>query len=187
MTGLTLLSRKVLYTGRVFDLVVDNIQYASGNHGVREIARHPGGAVTVPLLDDGSVIFVKQYRYPLQTFLIELPAGKLSPGEDPAAAASRELAEETGYTPRNLEHLVTIYSTPGFCDEQLSIYLARGLVLRPEGPAREEGEAAMTIETVPLSVAVEKALRGDFQDAKTIVGLLLADARLKSEHDRSRR
>jgi 8-oxo-dGTP pyrophosphatase MutT (NUDIX family) len=187
VTDLTLLSRKVLYTGKVFDLIVDNIQYPSGNHGIREIARHPGGAVTVPLLEDGNVVFVRQYRYPLQRKLTELPAGKISPGENPDAAALRELTEETGYVAGSLEHLVTIYSSPGFCDEQLFVYLARDLSSRPGGPAREEGEAAMTLETMPLSVAIGKVFRGEFQDAKTIVGLLLADARVKNDSARGKR
>jgi ADP-ribose pyrophosphatase len=124
---LKLLSRELLYTGRVIDLLVDRVEYPSGRSGVREIARHPGGAVTVPLLDDGRVILVSQLRYPLGKRVTELPAGKLAPGEDPLAAAKRELAEETGYSAGSLEHLVTIYTSPGFCDEVLHVYLARGL------------------------------------------------------------
>ena len=83
-------SRRIVHTGRVFDLIVDTVEYPSGKRGVREIAQHPGGAVAVPLLDDGSVVFVNQLRYPLGRRITELPAGKLSPGEDPKAAAARE-------------------------------------------------------------------------------------------------
>jgi len=174
---LKLLSREVLYTGRVIDLLVDRVEYPSGRTGVREIARHPGGAVAVPLLDDGRVILVSQLRYPLGRRVTELPAGKLAPGEDPMSAAARELAEETGYSAASLEHLATVYTTPGFCDEQLHIYLARGLSLIPGGVRREEGELSMTVEEIPLDEAVARAVRGEFPDAKTIIGLLLAEKR----------
>jgi ADP-ribose pyrophosphatase len=176
---LKLLSREVLYSGRVFDLLVDRVEYPSGKAGVREVARHPGGAVTVPLLNDGRVLLVSQLRYPVGRRVTELPAGKLGPGEDPMAAAGRELAEETGYSAGSLEHLATVFTTPGFCDEELHIYLARGLSLVPEGPRREEGELNMTLDAVPLAVAVERAVRGEYPDAKTIIGLLLAEKRLK--------
>jgi ADP-ribose pyrophosphatase len=175
---LKLLSREVLYTGRVIDLLVDRVEYPSGRAGVREIARHPGGAVTVPLLDNGHVLFVSQLRYPVGRRVTELPAGKLAPGEDPKNAAGRELAEETGYGSASLDHLATVYTTPGFCDEELHIYLARGLSLLPGGPRREEGELNMTLEEIPFDDAVARAVRGEFPDAKTIIGLLLAEKRL---------
>ena len=178
---LRLLSREVLYTGRVIDLVVDRIEYPSGTTGIREIARHPGGAVTVPILDDGRVLLVTQLRYPIGPRVTELPAGKLSPGEEPKAAAGRELAEETGYGASSLEHLVTVFTTPGFCDEELHVYLARGLTPLPGGARREEGELTMTLEAVPFAEAVSRAVRGEFPDAKTIIGLLLAEKRLREE------
>src|SRR6266705_1552470 len=108
-------SRQVLYSGRVFDLIVDQVEYPSGNKGVREIAHHPGGAVTVPILDDGRVLLVNQLRYPFGEHIYELPAGKLDPGEDPHIAAARELEEETGYIAGSLEYLASIYTSPGFC------------------------------------------------------------------------
>jgi len=176
---LKVLSREVLYSGRVIDLIVDRVEYPSGRAGVREIAHHPGGAVTVPLLDDGCVLLVSQLRYPVGTRVTELPAGKLSHGEDPAAAAGRELAEETGYQAASLEHLATVLSTPGFSDERLHIYLARGLAPDPGGARREEGELNMTVEKMPFAEAVARAVRGEFPDAKTIIGLLLAEKKLR--------
>ncbi|HXX62725.1 MAG TPA: NUDIX hydrolase [Bacteroidota bacterium] len=169
------LSHEVFYSGRVFDLIIERVEYPSGAQAVREIARHPGGAATVPLTDDGRVLLVRQMRFPLGRFITEIPAGKLSPGEDPAQAAARELAEETGYDARRMEKLAAVYTSPGFCDELLHLYLGRGLVARPEGPRREEGEQSMTLESVPLADAVQNALNGTYQDAKTILGLLLTE------------
>jgi ADP-ribose pyrophosphatase len=171
-------SREVLYTGRVFNLIVDQVEYPGGERGVREIAQHPGGAVTVPILGDGRVVLVRQFRYPFGRQILELPAGKLDRGEAPEHAARRELAEETGYEAASIEHLATIYTTPGFCDEQLHIYLARGLAMRPSGHAREIGEQTMTLEYLPLREAAERAAGGEIPDAKTIIGLLLAEKRL---------
>jgi ADP-ribose pyrophosphatase len=172
------LERKVLYRGRVFDLIVDQVEYPSGNKAVREIAHHPGGAVVVPILDDGRVIMVKQLRYPLGKDVLELPAGRLSPGEDSELAAARELEEETGWVAGNLEKLTSIYTTPGFCDEELHIYLATGLRNSTDGHKREEGELGMTVHTPLLSEALRMVETGKIQDSKTIIGLLLVGRRL---------
>lgn len=172
------LERKVLYRGRVFDLIVDKVKYPSGNESVREIVHHPGGAVAVPILDDGRVIMVKQLRYPLGKDVLELPAGRLSPGEDPEVAAARELEEETGWVAGNLEKLTSIYTTPGFCDEELHIYLATGLRASTDGHKREEGELGMTVHMLLLSEALRMVEAGAIQDSKTIVGLLLVGRRL---------
>jgi ADP-ribose pyrophosphatase len=174
------LTREILYSGKVFDLIVDRVQYPSGTIGVREIAHHPGGAVVVPIMDDGRVMMVKQLRYPLGKHIMELPAGKLNPGEDAERAARRECEEETGWIPTALEKLTSIYTTPGFCDEELHIYLATGLQQSPDGHKREEGEFSMTIHLVPLAEAVHMVLSGELQDSKTIVGVLLAERYLQT-------
>ena len=176
--GLRRLKREVLYRGRVFDLIVDEVAYPSGNTSIREIVHHPGGAVAVPLLDDGRVVLVRQLRYPLGAQILELPAGKLSPGEDPRSAAARELEEETGWVAGKLEKLTSIYTTPGFCDEELHIYLATDLKRAPGGPKREEGEFTMTVENISLPDAIRMAEQGELRDGKTIVGLLLAGKRV---------
>jgi ADP-ribose pyrophosphatase len=172
------LQRDILYQGKVFNLIVDQVEYPSGNRGIREIAEHPGGAVVVPILDDGRVALVRQLRYPLGRRILELPAGKLNPGEDPALAAGRELVEETGWMAGSLKRLTSMCTTPGFCDEILHLYLATGLLPSPGGHRREEGEFGMTVEMYPLNRVVEMAIHGEIEDGKTIVGLMLADRHL---------
>ncbi len=175
MMELKRLKREVLYTGKVFDLIVDEVEYPSGRRGIREIAHHPGGAVVVPLLDDGQVMMVQQLRYPFGKHILELPAGKLSPGEDPAEAARRELEEETGWVADHLTKLTSIYTTPGFCDEELHLYLGTALHPSPDGHRREEGEFSMTVHIFPLDQALHMIETGEIRDSKTIVGLLLAE------------
>jgi ADP-ribose pyrophosphatase len=179
-TELKRLSREIFYRGKIFDLIVDRVEYPGGNTSIREIAHHPGGAVVVPLFDDGRVMLIKQLRYPFGKHIVELPAGKLHPGEDPADAAARELAEETGWQAERLEKITALYSTPGFCDEILHLYLATGLMPSPHGPRREEGELTMTVFTLPLADAVAMAARGEIEDAKTVAGLLLVERRLRT-------
>jgi ADP-ribose pyrophosphatase len=172
------ISHEVLYRGKVFDLEVDRIEYPSGNPGVREVARHPGGAVIVPVLPDGSILLVRQFRYPLRAFTLELPAGKLNPGEDPEAAAHRELEEETGWRAGRLAKLTALLTTPGFCDEVLHIFLATELSLSPHGHRREEGETDMTLQPLPLERALSLVVGQEIRDSKTIAGLFLAERRL---------
>ena len=169
------MTREVLYHGKVFDLIVDKVLYPSGTSGIREIAHHPGGAVVVPLLPDGGVIMVEQLRYPLGRRLLELPAGKLAPGEDPAAAAGRELTEETGWIAGRLRKLTSIHTTPGFCDEELHLFLGTELRESPAGHRREEGELTMTVRVIPLHESIAMIERGEITDGKSVAGLLLAD------------
>ena len=164
-----LLKSEILFKGKVFDHQVDEIEYESGNKGIREIAIHPGGAVVVPVKDDGKIILVKQFRYPLQKKLIELPAGKLDNGEDPLLCATRELEEETGYKANEIKKLGEIYTAPGYCTEILHIYSTRGLT--PGNHNREEGEHGMEILELSLNEIEEMILKGEITDAKTIVGI----------------
>jgi len=172
---LRVLKRNRLYEGKVFNLVVDDVEYPSGNKSVREVAEHPGGAVAVALLSDERIIMVRQYRYPVARELLELPAGKLYPGEDPRACAARELEEETGYVAQRWEKLTSIYTTPGFCTEELHIYLAKEVQLSATGRALEEGELSMTVDIIPIQQAVEMIDRREIVDGKTICGILLAE------------
>ncbi len=175
MLNFKILKSERKHDGKVFDLIVDEIEYASGNRAVREVADHPGGAVAVPLLDDGTIILVRQFRYPMKQFLVELPAGKLSPGEDPMVCAARELEEETGYTASKLTKLTAIFTTPGFCNELLHIYLAQDLKQSPRGQRLEEGELSLTVERLPFEKAIAMIESGEIVDSKTICGILLAE------------
>lgn len=164
-----ILNSKILYKGKVFDHQVDEIEYESGNKEIREIAIHPGGAVVVPVMDDGKIILVKQFRYPLQKTLIELPAGKLDKNEDPLVCATRELEEETGYTAKEIKKLGEIYTAPGYCTEVLYIYSASGLI--PGNHNREEGEHGMEILEYSMDQIEKMISIGEITDAKTIVGI----------------
>lgn len=172
MKNFKVIKSETLFRGKVFDLQVDQIEYNSGNPGVREIAIHPGGAVVVPVKDDGRIIFVKQFRYPLQKVLLELPAGKLEIGEDPLKCATRELEEETGYKAEEITKLGAIYTTPGFCTEVLHIYMAKGLT--PGNHNREEGEHGMEVLELTREEIEEKIKNGDLVDAKSLSGILMA-------------
>ena len=165
----TVTKSDILFKGKVFDLKVDKIKYESGNEGVREVAVHNGGAVILPLTKDGKIILVKQYRYPLDKVLLELPAGKLDPGEDPLTAATRELKEETGYTSDSVTKLGAICTTPGFCTEILHIYLAKDLV--QGNHEREEGEYGMEVHEYSLDEIHNMITNGEIVDAKTICGI----------------
>lgn len=158
-----------IFKGRVFELKVDEIEYPSGNRGIRETAVHPGGAVVLPLKKDGKIILVKQYRFPHDKYLLELPAGKLEKGEDPLNCAARELTEETGYTAEEIIKLGAICTTPGFCSEVLHIYLAKGLT--PGNHAREEGEYGMEVYEYSLDEVNKMIASGEIVDSKTICGI----------------
>jgi ADP-ribose pyrophosphatase len=140
-----------------------------GSRHVREVVRHPGAVVILPLLDDGRICFVRNYRVAVAQTLIELPAGTLEPDEDPAATALRELAEETGYRADRLEHLITFCMSPGILDEQMHLYLAQDL--RPGPTALEAGEDIQSL-LCTWDEALQMARQGDIHDGKSLVGLL---------------
>jgi ADP-ribose pyrophosphatase len=186
MSSLKILKSEKRHVGKVFNLIIDEIEYPSGNRGIREVAEHPGGAVIVPLFEDGTILLVRQFRYPVKKHVYELPAGKLDPGEDPRHCAERELEEETGYVAGSWRKLTAIYTTPGFCSEQLHLFLATDLRKSERGQKLEEGELDLTIERVTLHRAIEMVERGEIVDGKTICGLMLADRLHKREGESSR-
>ncbi len=165
-----------VYTGRIVSLDVDTVRFPDGSTGELEMFRHPGASAVVPFLSDPAgndpqILLIRQYRYATGGYLYEIPAGRLDAGEDPAACAHRELAEETGCTAARVEHLTTIWPTPGFCDEQIHLFMAVGLTM---GEARREADEFMEVEQVTLSEALRRIERGDIRDGKTISALLFA-------------
>jgi len=167
-----IIKSEIRFKGKVFDHRVDEIQYDSGNIGIREVAVHPGGAVVVPITESGKIVMVTQHRYPVEKILLELPAGKLGKNENPLNCAARELEEETGYKSNNIKELGSIYTTPGYSNEKLWIYLAKDLV--PGNHNREEGEFGMEVFEYSLEEIEKKIYDGEIFDSKTICGIYLA-------------
>jgi len=163
---------EIIYSGKVFNTKVDQIEYNSGNKAVREVAEHPGGAVVVPVTNEGKIVMVTQHRFPVDKILLELPAGKLSKNEDPKLCASRELEEETGYKSNEVKEIGSIYTTPGYSSEKLWIYLAKDL--KPGNHKREEGEFGMEVFEFTMKEIEEKIFNGEIVDGKTICGIYLA-------------
>lgn len=166
-----LLERRRVFSGKIVDLVVDQVELDGQPHQ-REVVRHPGGVVVLGELDDGRIPFVRQMRYPLQTDLLELPAGKIDPGELPEVGAAREMEEETGFRPLNMALVCRFYSTPGFCDELLHLYHSDSL--QPTS-ANLETDEEIALEFHRLDEAIELALDGKIVDAKTLVALFWLD------------
>ena len=171
---LKLRKRNVVYKGKVFNTIVDEVEYPSGRLSIREIAEHPGGSVALALFPDEQIILIRQHRYPFDEFVWELPAGKLEKDEDPLRCAQRELEEETGYRANHWSKLASIYTTPGFCSEILHLYLAQELSTASNGRQLEEGEQTMTMTIVPFSEAIAMIERHEIVDSKTICAILLA-------------
>jgi len=169
---LEVLSSKVVFRGRVFDVTRDKIREPNGITAVREIIRHSGSVVVLALdetLDEPRVLLERQYRYAAQDYLLELPAGRIDPGETALAAGKRELLEETGYTARRWKKALFFYPSPGFLEETMTIFLAREL--KP-GSAQPEPDEKIDHDLVPLSTALRSILSGQIRDGKTLVGLL---------------
>ena len=159
-----------LYTGKIFDVVLERVTLPNGAVKDREIVRHPGAAAMVPLLDDGRVVLIKQYRHAVGEFVWEIPAGTLEPEEAPMACARRELVEETGYEAANLEKLTEILPAPGYTDEHIHIFLATGLQAVDQ---RLEDDEVLELQPTVLETALAMVAQGEIRDAKTIAGLFL--------------
>lgn len=162
-------SPPLLETSR-FRVVRVSYPTRAGTPRTREVVRHPGAVVILPIVDDEHVCLIRNYRVSVDQTLIELPAGTLEPGEPPAETARRELIEETGYRAERLEHLHSFFAAPGILDERMHLYVATGLTLGPT--AREPGEEIDNL-VVTWQQALDWIADGSIQDAKTMVGLLL--------------
>ena len=168
------LSSRRVYDGRVIAVDIDSVRFPNGSTGELEMVRHPGASAVVPFLTDPlgadpQILLIKQFRHAADSFIYEIPAGKLDGDEPPVECARRELREETGCTAANLEHVYTFYTTPGFTDERIHVFMASGLT---RGNVAHETDEFMTVETVTLSRALELVKTGDMVDAKTALALL---------------
>jgi ADP-ribose pyrophosphatase len=161
------ISTKQIFEGKVISLQVDEVELQNGTKGTREIVKHPG-AVAVIAIVDGKLLVVEQYRKPLERFQVEIPAGKLDRGEDPADAARRELREETGYSCETVKLLHSMATSPGFADEVIHIYLADGL---HSGEAQPDEDEFLNVEALTMEEAERYAAEGRICDAKTLLAL----------------
>ena len=167
---------KRVYTGRVISLDVDTVRFPDESIGQLEMIRHPGASAIVPFLsdprgEDPQVLMIRQYRYAADGYMYEIPAGRLDKGETPRDCAIRELKEETGCTAELMEPLLTMYTTPGFTDERIHLFMATGLVA---GETKHEADEFLDLHPMRLSRALEMVEAGGIQDAKTALGLLFA-------------
>lgn len=170
MTGTPGPSKMVreIYRGRVVNLNVETVTLPNGATVELEVIRHQGAAAVVPLKDDGSVVLIRQYRHAAGGYIYEIPAGKLDPGEDPRHCAARELEEEIGCRASSLIRLLSFFTTPGFTDEVIHIFLATGLT---PGTQHLDHDEVLEVVEMPLDAAIARIQDGTIRDGKTIVGL----------------
>lgn len=168
-----ILSEETAYRGKILDVRSLDVELPNGRRSKRDVVRHPGASAVVALTETGKIVLVRQYRTALDRVTVEIPAGKLDPGEDPLDCARRELREETGFTPGRIRYLTSIASSCGFSDEIIHIYLATQLEF--EGASPDEDEF-VNVDLVPLTELVDAVLDGKIEDAKTVVGALACDA-----------
>lgn len=175
MTNPKTLSQELVFKGRHIQVRVDRIEDAEGKVSTLEIVVHPGAVCVVPILDNGDIVLVRQYRHAAGVQLLELCAGGLNPGEDPLDAARRELEEETGYLASRLQERARFWTTPGFTTEFMYLYEASGLVKTQPSPDEDE---VIEVEVVSRNEALRMIDDGRIQDAKSILGLLRVLSRL---------
>ncbi len=165
-----ILDSREVFHGRVFTVTVDTIREGETTYE-RDVVHHPGSAVIVPVFDDGTVALVRQYRHPTVKYLLEAPAGTLESGERPETGAARELEEELGLVAAKMMKLSEFFVSPGFCEEKMWVYLATELT---ETAQRLEDDELIDVVRLPFSLALEMISDGEIEDAKTIIGLMLA-------------
>lgn len=169
-----IVSSQKVFEGRVFNVTVDTVR--EGEHTYqREVVHHHGSAVILPVFADSTVALVRQYRHPAVRYLLEAPAGTLSPGERPDDGAARELQEELGIVAAQMEKLSEFFVSPGFCEEKMWVFLATELT---EGQQQLEDDEILDVVRLPIADALEMITSGEIQDAKTIIALMLAAPRV---------
>lgn len=173
-THATLEERRIVHDGRIFRVEVDKVRLPTGHRVVMEIVRHPGSVVLLPMPSPREIILIRQYRYTIDRWIWELPAGTLKAAEDPAAGAARECEEEIGLVPTRVERLGSFYPTPGFCDEEMIFF--RCLELRApdaNSAVHKDEDEELEPRTFTLDVARRLVATGEIVDLKTAVGLML--------------
>ncbi len=160
--------RNVVFEGKIIRVRCDDAQLPDGKPCKREVVDHAGGA-SVLYVREGKVLLVRQFRYPYMEETLEIPAGKLNLGEDPAQTAARELAEETGWQPASVEHMFTIYPTPGYSAEKIYIYRAHGV---REGQVHPDEDEFVTAAFYPIDEVLSMIEKGEIKDAKTIIAVM---------------
>ena len=165
---------QTIFRGRVFEVTVDTVTEAEKTY-VRDVVHHPGSAVIVPVFDDGTIALVRQYRHPAVRYLLEAPAGTLRRGEIPEDGAARELEEELGVVAGRMEKLSEFFVSPGFCEEKMWVYLATELT---ETQQQLEDDEILEVVRIPFSQALGMITTGEIEDAKTIIGVMLAAPRV---------
>ncbi len=167
-----------IFNGKLLELRRDRVKLPDGHESTREYVRHQGAVVIIPVLPNGDLIFERQYRYPLQQVIIELPAGKIDPGENILETAKRELSEETGYTATDWRHLGLTHPCVGYSNERIEIFLAQGLV-KENAQHLDHGEF-VELFTLSLDEALNSVRSGEINDSKTIASLFWAEKVLRN-------
>jgi ADP-ribose pyrophosphatase len=175
---MALVTTRRIYTGRVLNLDLDTVRFPNGSVGELEMIRHPGASAVVPFVgdpraDDPEVLMIQQFRHAADRYVWEIPAGRLDVGEDPEACARRELEEEAGVLATTLQRLTTIWTTPGFTDERIHLFLAIGLT---PGTIRREPDELVEVRRLQWSKVLRLAEQGEIADGKTLVSLLFVES-----------
>lgn len=174
----TTLSSKQMFSGNLLKLRVDEVLLPNGRKSTREIVEHPGAVAVVAITENDEVLMVRQYRKAIERELLEIPAGKLEEGESREVCVERELMEETGYFPNELTYLTSFYTSPGFSNEILHLFIAKNLIKKSRDADFDE---YLQAEKVPFEEAINKIQTGEIVDSKTITGLLLAYDQIKGD------
>jgi ADP-ribose pyrophosphatase len=166
------LSAETVYRGKILNLRRDTALLPNGNHAAREVVEHSGGVCVLPITADGDVVMVRQFRYPFMDTVLEIPAGKLEPGEDPHDCGLRELFEETGYKVEKLGFLGKLYPTPAYCTEVIHMYVASGLCEDTNTGNRLDEDEFLEVVKLPFAQVIDMILRNEISDAKTQLAVL---------------
>ena len=171
------LDSKQVFEGKIVNIRLDSVELVNGKTSFREVVEHVGGVVILAVDENNRAYMVRQFRYPIGRAMLEVPAGKLEKGEDPLEGAVRELREETGLTAEQIIYFGGTYPSPGFCDEQLHIYLALGLT---QGEACPDEDEFLNLEVIDLDELAAMIMRGELQDGKSINAIFMAREYLRN-------